>query len=292
MISTKHKLMSAAGTFNRPVYERIRFLALRGWFPKVGNPRTITEWLLRKKLSGNYVRPELSGTIEGYEHVRSVAPDVLLPTVVANFRRSDDCRTVPNVPDGRYLLKGSHGSGMIRKVTVRHGEWAPSYQELAPVISSWLSTDYSVIGGESCYQSAEKAVLMERIITRDGDLAVDLKVHCLGGSPKILQMIDRRSGTLVRMTWLVDEHLEMKRVSLYRNDSANTICQVELGAISRQALTTSAFLAKDFDYVRVDFLLADDRLYFGEFTHTPAGGCMPLKDFAADRYFLEWCGLN
>jgi TupA-like ATPgrasp len=50
-------------------------------------------------------------------------------------------------------------------------------------------------------------------------------------------------------------------------------------------LKAATTLARDFEYVRVDLFVFDNRLYFGELTFTPGGGVLP---FTPDRIDYEW----
>ena len=122
--------MRIAGRINRSLYERVRFYLMRGWWPNFRKPRSVNEWLVARKLTNDFERPELSGKVEGYEFAARMCPDLAVPDVVALIDERGE-----GLPDalqpGHYIFKGSRGSGMIRKFTVdERGLWSIPRDEI------------------------------------------------------------------------------------------------------------------------------------------------------------------
>ena len=284
----KHFFMMLAGKINRPLYEKLRFRIMRGWWPNIYAPTTINEWLLRRKISKKYEKAELSGAIESYRYIKSKG-GVKVPNVLAVILDTNSRAHFDNLADGSYILKGSHGSGMIKSFEILEHVPDIPYEELNQLIDDWLIKDYADICGEYCYKSAVPAVLIEKSLTGGNGLALDIKVHCASGVPRILQFLDRRAGNLKRFTWKIGTDASITKIDMFKGelDSEPDISH----SLLDEAVTLAGSLSDGMEYVRVDFMISDNDLYFGEFTFFPAGACMPLKNRSADIEFLSLCGL-
>lgn len=51
-------------------------------------------------------------------------------------------------------------------------------------------------------------------------------------------------------------------------------------------------LSEDFNFVRVDLMNVNEKVYFSELTFTPSAGIMPLAPADADERIGEWLDLS
>jgi len=287
----KHLLMRISGFIHRPTYEKVRFLIKRGWWPDLERPSTINEWLVSQKLANSYKYPELSGKLEAYAYARTCIPDILIPNVVAVLDETSSAFPRDLLP-GKYFLKGSRGSGMICPVTIYQSDVCQSQlTQLDKIIKTWLSTSYEKISGEKLYESAKNCILLETSLTTDGQPAPDIKIHCSSGVPRVLQYINRSSGSMVRFTWRVESESKLVPVRYYVDelkDPPNDITSDLLLSCVRAAKS----LCQGLTYVRVDFMVVNKKPIFSELTFCPAGGCMPLLTRSIDHIFFLNCFEN
>ncbi len=284
----KHFLMRISGWVNRPTYERIRFLIKRGWWPDLDHPSTIAEWLVAKKLANDYQKPELSGKLEAYEYAHKFYPSIPTPKVIAVLDFSFN-KFPRDLPPGKYFLKGSRGSGMICTVNIdKFRKHEPSLLRLDQTIKTWLSTSYEKISGERLYEAARNCILVESSLTHDGSPASDIKIHCSYGVPRILQYIDRSSGSMVRFTWRIDDGTKLIPVRYYVNELKFPPNYLSLSQLFL-CIQAAEALSQGLTYVRVDFMLVDNSPVFAEMTFCPGGGCMPLLSRCVDEVFFNNC---
>ena len=112
-----------------------------------------------------------------------------------------------------------------------------------------------------------------------------MKIHCFNGQPKVIQYLKRGSGSLQRLSLILDNE-EIKKANLYRNEVIEEdVISLEL---VRNAISDATLLSRGMKYVRVDFFTTEEKYYFAEFTFLPAGGCMPLLSRQVDEMFYRF----
>jgi len=280
----KHAFMRTALAIHRPFYERSRFRIMRGWWPNLASPETVNEYVLNRKLNDIYVAPQLSGTLEGYERAQELVPEMKVPPLAACVGEEAQMEAVWALPDGDYILKGSHGSGMIRRLELPRDRDETIKAEITAQVGRWLKNQFSKTCGETCYDAAKPVILVEELLGDNGQLSADIKIHCHNDRPHVVQFIDRHKGYLERFTWIVENDGSLTQTKLYKGELDEAPEHVV--AMLVRAVAHTRQLCQGLGYVRVDFLVDGDDYFFGEFTFIPAGGCMPLIDKDADRRFF------
>lgn len=176
------------------------------------------------------------------------------------------------LPQEDCIIKANHGSGMVYYYKVGQG----IQHSDAPDFNDWLNTDYSVQSGEKCYEGIVPALFSERLLfCSDGNLPMDIKVHCARGSVLMTQLLDRSKGELRRLTFDASNRPK----ALFKNEVLSfSASDLPLNLACQYAST----LAAEFDYARIDFYWVDKSLYFSEITFYPMSAAMPLRSFEAD----------
>ena len=255
-----------------------RFFFKCGYWPRVSNPRTINEHLLARKLFVDMsslsiyvdkilVREFVSVLIKDKRLSNLFLTDILVcETTLRKF--------LSNIPSQSCFIKANHGSGMCFMKPYGHN----LSQRQISTLRQWLSTDYFLGSGESCYKGISPQLFAELpIYCSNGELPDDVKVHCFYGRPYMIQLIRRTSGVLERKTfdingnsvdWFQNEILDISSLDLPLSD----------------IVSNSLSLSEGFEYVRCDYYLVDDKLYFGELTFIPAAASMPLSSYAVDLH--------
>ena len=99
----------------------------------------------------------------------------------------------------------------------------------------------------------------------------DYKVYCFNGKPKyILVCVGREKGGHPKF-YFFDENWNLARIN---RDSINAPqdFSMERPKCLDKLLACAEKLSAPFPFVRADFYIVKDRVYFGELTFTPSGG--------------------
>ena len=156
-------------------------------------------------------------------------------------------------------------------------------------MSGWLASDYYWHGRESQYYGISPRILIEEYLTNEGGSPpFDYKVYCFNGKPEQIMVRNHTHDIcpFFDTTWnFLDFSDEIGAVRPWVPRPANL----------DEMLALAAKLSVGFGYVRLDFYNVKGRVYFGEFTFTPAAGiitydpeCWDLKlgekwDLSLDR---------
>lgn len=243
------------------------------YLPHVRNPRSLSEHLLRMKISGALVEP-LRQFISDKEHVKTYVAATVgaahnVPTYAIlrspeedeSFDYPADCMVKPTHLSGRHLIRrGANGPPDTDK------------------IQSWLKLNkYRNVSREANYRYLRPKIIVEELLLFDDALRDDYKIHCFHGRPKLFHVMPNRAthpicGTLYTDTW---QRLEFTIQGPSRGD-------VPKPAILDEMIAVAARLSAPFDYVRVDLYTDGKRVYVGEMTNLPANANLSFRPREAD----------
>lgn len=262
---------------NKNFYLKIIFYRRNGYWANTKEPKTINEKVFELKVSSpeSYyiyadkllVRGFVQSKIFKHGMKRLRLPKILLESdgleeFLKDFRGEES------------FIKANHGSGMCLYFDGKGDNSLTDKQ--ASLIAEWLRTDYYKFSGEACYKNVRRKIFAEQTLRcKDGSLPDDIKVHCFCGKPAVIQILRRATGVLERKTY--DENWIEK--PWFKNE----VLSPDLRLIPKEeVLLYAETLSAGFDYVRVDFYLVDDFLYFSELTFYPASAHMPLASKQVD----------
>jgi hypothetical protein len=236
-----------------------------GAFPKIIRPVTFNEKVLHRNLfDRRAVLTQLADKAAVRSYVEQRLGPEILPKLYYLTSRPD---TIPfqELAD-RFVVKPTHGSGWVQLVTDKSTLDRAALIELC---SDWLKRSYHKETREQVYKHIEPRIIVEELID-DGSGAApnDYKLFVFGGTVQLIQVdVGRFSDHRRRLytpTW--------KKVdALFEYD--DIIGDVPRPAHLAGMITAAETLGRDLDFVRADFYDTGDRLYFGELTMTPEGGC-------------------
>lgn len=99
----------------------------------------------------------------------------------------------------------------------------------------------------------------------------DYKVYCFNGVPKFIMVcVGREKGGHPKF-YFFDEKWQLARIN---RDSKNAPPDftIDKPKCFDKLIMCARALSKNFPFVRADFYIVGDQVYFGELTFTPAGG--------------------
>lgn len=249
-------------------YQWLRHLVWHGELLPVSQPRTYTHRLFLKmardrnpllrrtadklalrgyvqeKLGPGYL-PELYGVLDSPEGLL----DLALPS--------------------RYVVKATHGSGMIAIVT------ADDPARRAAIVGRarrWLAYPYWRKNGEWGYRGIKPRLIVEEFLDAgDGEVPPDWKWLCFGGRAALVQVFFDRFANQTRNFY----EPSGTRVDLSRHYPPGP--DIALPPAFGTMHHVAERLAREFDFVRVDLYALGNRVVVGELTHYPTAGNKPFQ---------------
>ena len=228
------------------------------------NPQTFTEKLFWRMITWNRgnMPPRFRQLADKYAVRAHVAKTVGEEYLTKLLWHGNDPRAIPfdRLP-AEYVIKPSHAAG---KVIIVRGQ--ADREAIIRQVSGWLAGDYYWHGRESQYHKIPPRILIEEYLTNeDGSPPFDYKVYCFNGTPEQILVRNHTHDIcpFFDTTWnLLDFSDEVDAVRPWVPKPANL----------DEMLALAAKLSVGFGYVRLDFYNVKGRVYFGEFTFTPAAG--------------------
>lgn len=256
-----------------------------GYKLNLDNPQTFNEKLQWLKLYDR--RPEYSQMVDKVEAKKYVADiigdEYIIPTLaVYNNAEDIDFDALPN----QFVLKCTHDSGSIvickdktklnRKISIKK-------------LAHGLKVNYFYQNREWPYKNVKPRIIAEQYMTNNGSELEDYKVHNFNGIPKIILLCrDRYKETgltedFYSSNW---EHLD-----ILRPDHRNAINNADRPKKFDEMLRLSKQLSKNIPFLRSDFFIVGNKVYFNELTFFPASGMKPFVPVEWDYTFGSWIKL-
>ena len=188
--------------------------------------------------------------------------DLLIPIVGGPYKSAHEINfdSLPN----EFVLKTNHASGSGYYYICKDKQGL-NQKMVTEQFDLAMSRDYALHSFEYHYHYIEPLIICEKLLHDSTDRMTDYKVVCsYGRAIAILVCSDRDQGRDYYSTeW---EYLPYVKEEC----RSNTI--IEKPNCLDQMLKAAANLSKPFPLARIDFYIAEDKLYFGEITLTPSGG--------------------
>lgn len=235
--------------------------------PNLDKPKSFSEKLLWLKLNKYLKDPLVAQCADKYrvrEYISECGCEDILNTLYGVYNSAKD---IPweDLPEC-FVLKWNFGAGMNIVVKDKSDLDIPATIDQ---MEKWRKVKYWLPYSEMQYKRMKKRIICEEfLIDNDNpDVIPDYKVYCFHGEPKaILVMHDRGHG--IKSEFFDTKWELLENTEKYQRPEHTTpkpLCFDEMIEVSKK-------LSKPFPFVRCDFYVVNERLYFGELTFTPAGG--------------------
>jgi hypothetical protein len=192
------------------------------------------------------------------ELAKERCPDIEIPRVVRVLADYKDLRQEDINP--RHILKSAHGSkwnndfrrmSSLRIINKKLEHWNKKYK------SSSIERHYSFI--EPRFFIEDK--IEDRMFSKTGD-AVVYMVRCIDGEPISIGVKVGNYQSNYDLKWTEFPNFSKVKPP-FPIRKPNDLDKI---------LEYAAALSSPFEFVRIDFYLSPDKIYFSEYTFTPAGG--------------------
>ena len=185
----------------------------------------------------------------------------------------------------QFVLKPTHDSGSI--VFCRDKRTFDKARTKKKLETA-LRKNYYFLGREYPYKNIPPRLIAEPLmVDESGTQLKDYKLFCFDGEVKMIQVDFDRFTSHHRNLYTPDWKL-LDVFILYPHDPEKTIPKP---AILPEMLTAASRLSQGFPFVRIDFYVIQDKLYFGEFTFHHGGGLERIRPAEFNTVLGSWIKL-
>ena len=137
-------------------------------------------------------------------------------------------------------------------------------------MTGWLEQEYWCFEGfEMQYKGIEPKILIEPLMREEINTPQrEIEVYCFNGQPKIYISVQYEEKRLI---CCYDNNFNIIDLILHP-DGNNLIIIEKADNLIKQTSDLSCKLSKEFNFVRCDWLIYNNKLYFNEMTFTPYSG--------------------
>jgi hypothetical protein len=263
---------------------RRHFRATHGRDPELECPRTFNEKLAWSKI---YVRnPLMVQCADKYavrQYVRNTIGEEYLVPLIGVY---GEVRDIPfdQLPR-QFVLKATHGSGcniLCRDKTLLNT--GAANQKLR----RWLRLNYYYFGYEWAYRDVPPQIICEHLLLDERNkVPKDYKVFCFNGEPLLIQVdLDRfedHRRSIYDASWTLQPFTYTYPLPEYPQAPPRML---------HKMLACARTLSRPFAFVRVDFYAIGQRVYCGEMTFYPEGGCGRMEPEEYDYRVGAMLNLN
>ena len=253
-------------------------------YPDLINPRLYSEKLNSMKLLGWMKIPESGNKLLTASFIPPEARGLLrVPDVVWRSTRA----VLPSngsIPDGEYFLKSNHGCGFYQRI--RYPLTMKSRRMLESSASLWLQADYGHVMGEWWYNVFEKAVFLERCVTRRNPSVVVL-LFTFKGRVGLISFDEKLMDGSTRVN-VMDPSFRLLAEQLPGNPLVTNFSLSD--DMKKRLIAADEAVGRPFEAVRVDLIPGDDgNIYLNEVTFTNDAG-IPFANRERDLHLGDLWG--
>lgn len=257
------------------VYNHVHYFSVYKRFLKTKNAEFYSDILFSMKMSepsSLQVRCCDKATVKDYVRELGLSEHIIDPI---DIQHDPDLLRLNDYPLP-YIVKVSNSSQC--NVEVLYKTDIPYAFEQ---IKAFTKIDHSLYYRENCYRFAKRSYIVEPRLGSMSHSLADYKVHCFDGKPTFIQI--NYPDTEHKDRVMIDFNNDPVEYPFVSGRTADTVWDIRKHL--KLMYSISEKLSQPFVFVRVDFLIVDDRLYVTEMTFYPSGGLVLRR---SDRINREW----
>lgn len=257
------------------LFNKVLFFLRTGKKANLRNPETFNENVLARKVYCDEY--DLSFYTDKYEVRRYIEEKIGKEYVVPALGVWDSTDEIDfsALPES-FVLKATHGSGwnvVVKDKSVFNPEIS------CKKLQKSLSCNYYHKSREKNYKNIKPRILCEEYVaTKNKKGLIDFKVYCFCGNAGFFEVTYTVDGKIHQTLFYPDFSLvgmqngrEEAEIDSYVREKKDKI------------ISLAEILASEFEFVRVDFYIADGNIYFSELTFHSGGGIRPIEPEQVDR---------
>ena len=275
--------------FSPVLNTKARYRRLFGKKLDLNHPKTLNEKVLWLKLNKNMRDPLVIQCADKYavrSYIEKCGCSELLNTLIGAWDRVEDIPwdDLPN----QFVLKWNFGAGMN---VICCDKTKLDRDETFKQLKKWGKCKYWLPYSEMQYKYAPKKIVCETYLNDgNGLLPQDYKVYCFHGKAKYVMLCVGRELGCPKFYYF-DRELKLAKLS---SDGLNAPedLKIENPECVEKVFEYAEKLSKPFPFVRADFYVVGEKVYFGELTFTPSAGLDDSRLPETDRLFGGLIDLN
>lgn len=249
---------------------------------KLNDPKTFNQKLNARKLSKNPLLKKCADKNSVRDYVKTkIGEKYLIPQYFCKKHiAKNDLTDLPN----SFVLKTTSGSGANIIVKNKSKE---DLTKICQKMNSYTKIKYGYLWGEFFYNNINNQIIAEKLLTAEE--IHDYKIHCFRDkSGKLRQIIEVLWGPKTnRHKSMYDTNWRPLKYFFSISPDEKTFPKPKQ---LKKLLDLSAKLSEGTNYVRVDFYIINEKIYFGELTFTPAAGFGQFMPKRYDKIWGSWIG--
>jgi len=288
-------------SMNDEEYLKRKYKAIMHKELDLDNPRTFNEKLQWLKL--NDKNPEYTLMVDKYkarEFVeKKIGKEHVVPLIgVWDSPDQIDFEKLPR----QFVLKCNHNSGLGMYICKdKNLLQKEDYRLIRKRLALGLSQDYYSIYKEWPYKNVKKKIICEKYMTDshvknvlkcENDGLIDYKFYCFNGEPKFLYVGFANIVDGVKHDLLTYLTLDWNTPPFFRDDHPTLPNIPPKPACLDDMIKYASILAEGIPFVRVDFFVIDNIVYFSEFTFSPGAGFSKFSPDEWENRLGEWIQLS
>lgn len=285
---TQSLLMKFNFLFPDRLYLKLLYHAKMGRSLNLVSPQRFSEKLQWLKLYDR--RPEYTQMVDKIAvkpYVASIIGEKYIIPTLGVWKHFDDI-DFDRLPE-RFVLKTNHSGGSSGVVICRDKSKLDK-QKAKVVLERSLKKSIFPSLKEWPYKNVQPMILAEELLENKGAHGLmDYKVFCCNGVPKCVK-VNYDVETDYHVNWYTTDWQYIKGTTIY--DPTDSSVQIEKPQQLGLLLELSRKLSKGIPYVRVDFYINEDALWFGELTFYPGSGFEPFTPDSFDYEIGSWIHLE
>lgn len=251
-------------------YCALKYRIIRGRFPNLTSPQTLTEKIQARKLYDR--NPLLPRFVDKADAKALIAERVGSQYVIPTLWVGTDLAAVNwseiSLP---AVVKPTHASGV--------GLFLYGQADVDRLLKNnpsaeWLAIDHASYNREWAYRRIEPRILIESMLLVEGRVPWDYRFFTFNGKVSHVEIDIRENGRGYSCNYTPDwrklPFFDRDYLGLYPGDVARPPRLDEM-------ISVAETVASDIDFVRVDFYASADWVCIGELTFYPGGGFEVLE---------------
>lgn len=186
----------------------------------------------------------------------------------------------------KFVLKCTHGA---KFTIVCENKRELDYSQTRLQLAEMMATDYSLKYAEPHYARIQPRIIIEHFIEPStSDVSNEYKIHCFHGVPKMIETTVEGSMSKQYKLMLTPD---WQNTNYMREKSSLDVAKAKPEQLE-ELMAIAKKLCKPFTYVRVDFTVVDEKIYFNNLNFSP-DACLNLDIHEeANQKLGQWLELD
>ena len=180
----------------------------------------------------------------------------------------------------QFVLKWNFGCGLN---IICSDKTKLDEKDVKQKLKRWKHSKFYLKTSEMHYSKIKRKIVCEEYLSNDNGTGLDdYKIYCFNGRADSIMVCVGRSEGKPKFYYFDREWNWLKDYS-YDGINSKSEINIEKPKCFDDMIKYAEILSKPFPFVRVDLYVANNKVYFGELTFTPAAGLDAEKTLIADE---------